>query len=283
MLAAYFDDSGTHGGSIVLVGGLSGTEWQLRSLERLWRPHLERPLCGSKNPVRRFHAYDCHNSINDFLGWSRTETDYYWHQLETVIIEFGVMPYGIACVRQDWDDLVTGQLRDIYGNAEQMCIKNCFIKALQWAQQNTFDPHITFIFDNRPSDVQKEVQVVTHAFQTGRPGETPQVVGAAFLSSFQILQLQAADLIAWELYQFANDLHKGTTVPGKPLRKQLQYLLANRPDFQAQFASRESIKKIIDHVLATAAPEMLRAAAKHFTTFDPLNPDYSYLAGKQPS
>jgi hypothetical protein len=270
MLTAYFDDSGTHGGAtIVLVGGLSGTGWQLRSLEALWRPHLERPLCGTKNPVRRFHAYDCFNSIGDFTGWTRTETDYYWHLLETAILDSGVMPYGIACVRQDWDDLVIGQIRDIYGNAEQMCIKNCFVKALQWAEQNTFDPQITFVFDSRPSAVQKEAQVVSHAFQTGRPGQLPQVVGSAFLSSYQILPLQAADLIAWELYQFANDIHSGATNPGKPLRKQLQYLLANKPNFQAQFASRESIKKIIEYVTTTADPMMLRAAANHFRTFDP--------------
>lgn len=222
-----------------------------------------------KNPIRRFRAFDCHNSLNEFAGWTRTETDYYWHQLETVILESGVMPYGIACARQDWDDLVTGEIRAIYGNAEQMCIKNVFVKALQWAEQNTFDPLMSFVFDSRPSDVQKEVQIVTHAFQTGRPGQRPSVVGAAFLSSYQILPLQAADLIAWELYQFANDIHDGATVPGKPLRKQLQYLLANKPDFQAQFATRQSIKQIIDYVIATAPPGMLSAGARHFTTFDP--------------
>jgi hypothetical protein len=274
MLTGYFDDSGTHGGPIVIVGGLSGTEWQLSSLEKLWRPHLERPLCGTKNPVRRFHAYDCFNSINDFTGWTRTETDYYWHQLVTVIIESRVMPYGIGCVRQDWDDLVVGDLRAIYGNAEQMCIKNCFVKALQWAQQNTFDPLITFVLDNRPLLVQQEAQVVSHTFENGRPGELPQVVGTAFLSSLRILPLQAADLIAWELYQFANNIHSGETVAGRPIRRSLQYLQESIPQFFAQFASRESIQKIVDHA-ATRDPALLRAAAEHFRTFDPSSGEQS--------
>ncbi len=66
MLSAYFDDSGTHGGQIVLMGGLSGTEWQLGSLEKLWRPHLEHPLCDRKNSIKRFHAFDCHYSMKSY-------------------------------------------------------------------------------------------------------------------------------------------------------------------------------------------------------------------------
>jgi hypothetical protein len=63
MLTAYFDDSGTHLSSdIVLVAGVFGTEWQLKSLDRLWQKHIDRPLSGPKPPIRRFHATDCYNS-----------------------------------------------------------------------------------------------------------------------------------------------------------------------------------------------------------------------------
>ena len=158
---------------------------------------------------------------------TRTETDLFWHQLQTEIIKSHVAAYGIACVRQDWDDLITGHARTIYGNAEQMCIKNCFVKALAWASNSTFDPVMTFVFDNRPASIQNEAQVVSNTFETGRPGETPQVAGTAFRSSFQTLPLQAADLIAWELYQFANDIFSGAADMGKPNRKQLQYLMQN--------------------------------------------------------
>jgi hypothetical protein len=282
MLTAYFDDSGTHDASrIVLVAGVCGTEWQIASLDGLWREIIDNPMCGEKNPLERFHAYDCNNSIGDFLRWKRVETDYLWHQLQTAIINSGVSSYGVACVREDWDSLITGDARAIYGNAEQMCIKNCFVRAIRWAEQNTFDPMMTFVFDNRPSNVQKVAQVVSHAFETGRPGETPSIVGTAFLSSKEVRPLQAADLIAWELYQFANDIYDGTAKFGKPNRHQLRYLMGNmRVD--AQFASHDSIKRTAEHI-AAQDQVMIRAAANHFANFDPSNPDLSHLSGKPPS
>jgi hypothetical protein len=88
MLTAYFDDSGTHDDSnVVLVAGIVGTEWQLSSLDRLWKSHIEQPLCGRKERLRRFHATECHDSRGEFAGWTRTETDYCFHQLHDVLIE----------------------------------------------------------------------------------------------------------------------------------------------------------------------------------------------------
>jgi hypothetical protein len=165
MLAADFDDSGTHNSSeVVLVGGICGTEIQLSSLDSKWKRHLDEPLGGQKQPLRRFHMYDCQNSLVDFSGWNRTETEYFVHQLGDTIIKSGVGAYGIACVRAEYDSLVKGDVRAIFGTPEQMCIRNCFVKAVSWAQNEApFDPKLTFVFDNRPNIIQKDAQVVSHA------------------------------------------------------------------------------------------------------------------------
>src|SRR5580658_1304562 len=116
MLTAYFDDSGTHTRSdTVLVAGIFGTEWQLTSLERLWKPHIDNPLCGRKPKLSRFHATDCNGSHGEFTGWSRTETDYFCHQLRTAIIQSGVAAYGIAVSRRDWNQIVRKNMRGFLG------------------------------------------------------------------------------------------------------------------------------------------------------------------------
>lgn len=262
MLRAYFDDSGTHDASkIVLVAGLFGTEGRMDGLDRNWKRHLERPIDGMKAPLTRFHMADCQASQGEFAGWSRTETDYFCHQLRTAIIESGVSAYVAACARKDWDDLVVGDMRAILGSAEGFCIRNCFVRTVAWAQRNTFDPKMTFIFDNRPSPVKRDAGVVFDAFQ--RETVEPAVVGIAFLSSYDIRPLQAADLLAWEFYQYANDiLLKGLEAPA---RKECLDL-ASSMALMGQIATPESIKKIVAY-WETQDPDMLKQVANHFTIF----------------
>jgi Protein of unknown function (DUF3800) len=229
MLTAYFDDSGTHDNSdIVLVAGIFSTEGRMDCLDHNWKRHLDFPLDGSKPPLRRFHAYDCYNSTGEFLGWSRTETDYFCRQLRIEIIQADVAAYGIACSRKDYDELVAGDYRAILGSTpEEFCINQCFVRAIGWVQANTFDPAMVMAFDNRPSSVQRYAGTVYDAFRRWvQP--PPQLVGCRFLSSLEVRPLQAADLIAWELYQHANDILKNGMV--SPRRQEFRHL-ANNMDF----------------------------------------------------
>jgi hypothetical protein len=284
MLSAYFDDSGTHTGGkwgpsrIVLVAGIVGTEASLRSLEHNWQKHLDHPLCGRKDRLGRFHMVDCQNSRNEFAGWNRTETDYFCHQLQTAIIESGVAAYGMACSRQDWDDLVSGDVRAFLGDAESYCISQCFVRALRWAKANTFDPQITFIFDSRTPEIERRGKTIGHAFQQHE--KNPAVVRTAFLSSQLVRPLQAADMFAWELYQHAREiLSDGKIKP--PSRPALKRFAVEKMSITTQIAQRPSIEKIAEFV-RSSDPEFVRAAGDHFTNFDPENPDYSYLYGRKP-
>ena len=283
MLTCYFDDSGTHGkaSDIVLVAGIFGTEGRLDGLDRAWRQHLGHPLCGRKAPLKRFHAFDCDQSINEFSGWTRTETDYFRHQLRTAIIESGIAAYGMACFRQDWDELIVDNLRSVLGDPEGFCINQCFVCSIRWAQANTFDPHMTFVFDNRPDGIQRYGGAVYDAFERwAQP--PPALTGYAFLSSFKVRPLQAADLIAWELYRYANSIFKrGLNVPA---HKEILHLRKNM-ELRTQIARRESIVKIRDHWVTyfKENPSHLKQMANHFDLFDPENPDYSNLSDRQPS
>ncbi|MGA2312025.1 MAG: DUF3800 domain-containing protein [Xanthobacteraceae bacterium] len=269
MLRAFFDDSGTHEGGrwepskVVAVGGIFGTEGELRGLEAEWQKHLDRPLCGSKPKLSRFHMTECQASDGEFTGWTRTETDYFCHQLGTVIIDSGVSAYGMACFRKDWDDLITGDARAVLGDAEGNCVRNCFLKAATWAQMYTFDPEMIFFIDDRPHR-QRENRLVFNVFQT-QSMPPPELVGLSFVTSHKLLPLQAADLIAWEFYRYAKD----TLESGKlqlPKRQQFHRLRQAIAVFDLQIARRESIQKIADD--AGNRPH-LKEMAKHFKTFDP--------------
>ena len=245
-------------------------------LDHNWKRHLDTPLCGRKDRISRFHAYDCYQSNGEFAGWTRTETDYFRHQLRTLIIESGVAAYGIACVRKDYDELISGDLRGVLGSPEGYCINQCFVRSLRWVQENTFDPKVTFVFDDRPSEVKRYAGAVYDAFAKWTIAP-PHLTGYAFLSSKALCPLQAADLVAWELYQNAKEIMaRGITAPTP---RGIRHLRSNM-DFQAQIAERTGIAKLRDYWIEKyqGNPDHLRQMAEHFNVFDPENPEYSHLS-----
>jgi hypothetical protein len=270
MISAYFDDTGTHIGGkwgpskVVAIAGLIGREGSLRGLESEWKKHLQRPLCGNKPPLKRFHMVDCQNSLNEFAGWNRTETDYFCHQLATVIIESGVGGYGMACSRKDWEELVTGDIKAIMGDTVGHCMRSCFMQAAAWAQNNSFDPQMRFIFDDfdNRSARQRDNKVVFDAFQR-QTLPPPELVGVSYATSQKALPLQAADLIAWEFYQHAKDV---LTAGLAPPRRRQWIALASQIQFRGQIALRDAIEKIVEHASSHSNVQDL---ANHFRDFDP--------------
>jgi hypothetical protein len=105
-------------------------------------------------------------------------------------------------------------------------------------------------------------------------------VGCAFLSSYAVRPLQAADLFAWEVYQHANEIFAAGVL--KPPSREIMIRLNANMTMKTQYANRAAIQKIADYIRSQPA-DYIKAAANHFTNFDPSAPDYSYLSGKQPS
>ena len=273
MLGAYFDDSGTHDGSqIVVVAGIMGTEFELASLEGLWREQLGRPLGGLKQPIAEFHAYDCYESKGEFTGWKRTETDFFRRELREAIIKSHVSAYGCAYFKKDWDAIITGDLRDLLGTAEGNAVRNCFVRALRWANMNTFDPDITFVFDDSNDlERKRDIYACYDAFRRHTKGK--HLSGIAFLSSRKVLPLQAADLFAWEFNRNAHEiLEKGIHTASTP-----EYLhLGGRMKWlDAQIARKDKITEVRDSAIGSFPPDIIKQMSEYFKNFAPV------LAGKK--
>jgi hypothetical protein len=264
MLGAYFDDSGSHDQSeVVVVAGVMGLESELQTLENLWRDHLDQPLDGLKTPLKEFHARDCFASEGEFTGWKRTETDYFRHQLRETIIRSRVSGYGFACVRSEFDTEIQGEFRSIFGDSEAFATTNCFVRALRWARNCTFDPEMTFVFDNKPQR-NNETKALFDAFQMHEASR--DLIGVSFLDSKKTLPLQAADLFAWEFYQYAKQiLRKGMSAPDTEGMKHLAKGMYYR---DGQIARQAALKKIKAH-WRRGGEDMIHGAAELFAKIRP--------------
>lgn len=86
-------------------------------------------------------------------------------------------------------------------------------------------------------------------------------------------------MIAWEFYQYANDILVNGFVDAK--RPQYRRLASNML-WHGQIATQKSIKKIMEYAQGQD-PEKMKAAAAHFTYFDPENPDAVHHVERSPS
>jgi uncharacterized protein DUF3800 len=274
MISAYFDDSGTHTASdVIVVAGVLATEGRLELLERGWKRELANPIEGRKRPLKRFHMTDCFSSRGEYAGWSRTETDYHCRLLRELMIGNDISAYGVACSRKDYDEFIRGDLRDVLGTPEGFCIRNCFVRSLAWMDRTVYDPEIRFVFDDRPTPVKHDAAAAYDAYE--RIIGIKNLRGISFEGSLSTILLQAADLVAWEFYQHAKDVLAEGQIP---IKRGGFNNLAREIKFDGQIADRRSIEDMWENVWKDKDPEMLRQVGAHFRMFDPDDPDYSYLS-----
>jgi len=225
MLTAYFDDSGSHADSdVVLWSGLFGNQHQWQHFEGLWAAKLRAPSPG-KPPLKRFHMANCQAGDGEFLGWSRTATDFLVHELGEIILRCGLYSNGAAISRKDWDDLITGNLRTALGDAEGYSLRMAFVRALKWAKESGCESKIEFVFDRRQErerEGKRVFELFEHYAKIVPTGITP--VSVKFADSYRNLPLQGADLLAWEQYRYAAEYLRSNGKAKFASRKELQRL-----------------------------------------------------------
>jgi Protein of unknown function (DUF3800) len=256
MLTAYFDDSGTHGNSdIVLMAGFFANTNQWDYFSKRWAKQLASP-CPGKEPLPWFHMTECQAGDGLFLGWKRHETDFLVHELGTIILGTGIYGFGGAMSRKEYERLVVGDHRRATGNAETICIINCFSTLLQLANAVAPGQEIAIVFDDRPQK-KRDIQKIFDIYKDVA-GDT-RIISVSFASARKMLPLQAADLLAWEIYQDTLDALAGRREAEGPRRHQLTRLVAGGR-IAIQFCSPEGVRRLMQD---QEDPEMLAMIANH--------------------
>ncbi|MGH6671859.1 MAG: DUF3800 domain-containing protein [Xanthobacteraceae bacterium] len=238
------------------MAGFFGHPNQWDFFSRLWAAQIASP-CPGKEPLSRFHMTECQASDGEFLGWKRPETDFLVHELSTIILKTGIYGFGGAMSRKEYERLIVGEHRRATGDAETICIINCFSTLLTLAKAVAPGEQIAIVFDDRPqkrADTEKVYGVYKDI-----SGTNPEIVSVTFASSKKMLPLQAADLLAWEIYQDALDALAGRREAEGPRRHQLTRLVAGGR-VAIQFCSPQGVQRLLDHQVD---PKILSMIADH--------------------
>lgn len=214
-LRAYFDESGTHDGSLfTVVGGGLARESTWLAIAGQWRSALR------KYGASAFHSTDFSNSRKEFAGWDEAKRRNFIGALLNIITNESITLIVSSVPNQTFDTVVQ-EFPDLTMTPYHYCCEMCMHK-------------IGFKLQTK-----KRVEPVAVTFEAGQKANSPvfgyffarmndagwqklyRIKSVDFLSKKEAIPLQVADLIAYEYY-------KGLTLseisPEKPLRFPLMKL-----------------------------------------------------------
>lgn len=236
MLTAYFDDSGTHAGShVVVYGGFIARDEVWADLETEWRPLLRH------YGLSAFHLAHCEAGDHEFDLWPRAKRDMVLYEFRQLVLNRDIWGISIAVSRADWDELVVGIARNFAGEADEFCARMCIYDALQFTTVDETERQVAVVFDDRPHRSVDILRMARPFLEQGLDGM--ELASVTFGKMKQIIPLQAADMLAWEAYTNAKQwLELGRTPTD--VRPHFKRML-DRGGIRGGIAGREVIKQMV--------------------------------------
>ena len=201
MLAAFFDDSGTHSlSSVVVIGGLLGTAEQWAEFETKWAKLLELPLEG-KLRLNQFHLSLCQARHGEFRHYTRVEIDRVTHLFNKIILDVGLVTISCAVNKIAWEKLVFGDVAVTLGKPEGLCFVKCLEAVIKIIRVQKPGQRVTLAFDQGITDRIEDLARLYYS----QSEIFPELAGIGFGKVAEILPLQGADMFATGAYQFAQE------------------------------------------------------------------------------
>jgi hypothetical protein len=238
MLRAYFDDSGTHSSSEVVVwGGVVGTVSQFEAFDVAWAEMLAQPLPG-KPPLKKFSLSKCASARGEFENYRPEERDALRYKTREIIEAASIRSVAYAVPIRLYDTVLRGRVRRTYGPPSGIAFAACADFALQVSEKSGRLP-LTCEFDVG-QDNENARSFVSNAESRARHKGVP--ISYSFAPVQGSYGLQAADTIATEHYWYG-----------------LDFIEADEPVMSPHFASLVNMANPTGWVLTRAELEQMKA------------------------
>jgi hypothetical protein len=220
MLVAYVDESGTHGNSAVIsVSGLAGTTVEWSRLERPWRQNLETAKLDC------FHATDCASGGKSTVGMNPGVRASLPIGLSIAIAERKLVAFGGSIYRDVWDR-APEHLKNGYGNDPYHF---CFALVLQniskWSRDYANGEPVALVV----AEQQEYNRYSEGILELARSSPFYNIGHVGFCSPSRLIELQAADHIAFETYQELVAQRKTGFDISAPVRETLKIIVRKIP------------------------------------------------------
>ena len=138
----------------------------------------------------------------EFEGALAGARDHLIYRFRNAILDARLRGYALALPAPDEERLLYGTNLAAWGDARRFSVTNCILTTLAWAEAESVETEVAFVFDNHPGAHRRQsarISIYQHYTKTVRP--TPKPVGMHSQLRKDAAGLQAADMYAWECYR----------------------------------------------------------------------------------
>ena len=211
MIECYFDDSGTHAGSKIIVwGGLIGTAEKFDLFSQRWNELLKAPLPGRK-PLKKMSLAGLRRGRDEFFGYSQGEKDLLTKKFRDIIVEAGLECIAYIVVADDWLAASTPIDRMYLGDARNFAFWGA-LEAIS-GLANLTEGGLSCHFDKGAQD--DAMRAIQAAWEAMRPAEGART-SFTYSTVESLAGLQGADMVAHEAFHYGLHLLNPSEHPENP-------------------------------------------------------------------
>jgi hypothetical protein len=238
--SVYFDDSGTHSQSDIAVAACyvaPASQWL--KFQRAWSKAAE------QEGFRVFHMAEFNARQGDFKGWDDPKRERVIRKLVAIIRRCTTHGIALGLPKSDYDAVMPADLKKKMGNHHySWCVKLCFGEIEKWRDRCSLTAPMAYVFEKGTRGATGELidaltkYAKTQADALRRYGL--ETSGFSFQKKDDAVQLQAADILAWETcHQMRN-----VVFAASPRTRRKSYSELRRDDHaQVYYIRRHQIEK----------------------------------------
>lgn len=196
MLTAYFDESGIHSSSeVILISGFVATSELWEKFDAEWKENLDTAR------VPYWHSTEYEARVGPFQGMNEGIRESLPVGLVKVLCKYKPTAIEGAISRKDWDQFKDLRIGQLFKAPYNLCFEYLIQQIAHWSQTEANGEPVSLIF----ADQKEYKNHAAEIYDLYRSNFTYAriVSGVSFYPVQNLRPLQAADMIAYEMYRLA--------------------------------------------------------------------------------
>jgi hypothetical protein len=216
--AAYFDESGTHDSPILALACYIATVEQWAHFLREWDEILK------QESLTHFHMSKFEARRGEFAGWDNERRLRVQKRLISIIKRR--VNVGIFCAVNlaAYDEFITEWRREGFGSPYNFCVKLCLSLISFWAQKYERKEPIAFVIEHGAGYNGELTASFNGIFANEQMRQYLRLGSLTFVDKKMALPLQAADLLAYEVWKDSSNKFLADADKKRPERKSFRSL-----------------------------------------------------------